>query len=386
MSLKISYLTPSNKNQTLLGKIVFYNTYREPSISFPYFYLGKKAEIVYYQNWPNLVPYLYDKKLGFFTTVNNIYQFKDNFKASSFSTNTGILTLNFTDENSLIVLKALYEDRELYSFENNGSYENWNKTITPINDVNLNNRIFLKTNQNYNIQNLEIINNNLINIKIKISSLENISLQNLNNKNFEFGLYRIENKSKNESIYYGGVNSKYFSTPDSSIFIGGLRTRSQIIGHSHEHSHEMPHTHTMSHTHGMSNHTHGMTHNHTYLDFLSNTYPVPYGPVLIPGGYGAQEFGINTNVVSTQVSTNRTSNNSRISTDPAQGQTGQADIFTTSLPINLSTDNNTSFNQTKTTNKDDIYTNDNNFKVSDKNYYDTHVIYTYIYGSTFVAV
>ena len=102
MSLKINYLTPSNKNKVLLGKIVFFNSFIDVSVSFPYFYLGETSQTLNYENWPSLVPYLYDKKLGFFTTINNNYQFKDNFNASSFSTNAGVLTLNFNSFKSFI--------------------------------------------------------------------------------------------------------------------------------------------------------------------------------------------------------------------------------------------------------------------------------------------
>jgi hypothetical protein len=88
--------------------------------------------------------------------------------------------------------------------------------------------------------------------------------------------------------------------------------------------------------------------------------------------------------MSTQVLLNRVTNNSKTSTDAAQGSTGQAENFTTDLPINIPTNNNTSFNDVRTTNKDDNYTNNNNFKVGDKNKYDTNPIYMYIYGSVYI--
>jgi hypothetical protein len=386
MAIKINYLTPSDKNKSLMGRMVFLNEYKEAAIDFPYFYLGPKSETINYSNWPDLVPYLYDKKLGFFVTINNNYQFKDNFKIFSFSLLNGILTLNFTDEYSLKALLALYEDRETYYFENN-TYVGWNRTITPINNIDLNNKVYLTSNQNYNIDNIEIISDLQINLKIRVSSLEIISLQILNNKNVEFGLYRIEGRNRTQSIYYHGLKTKYFTTSNSNDLIGGLRTRSQVIGHSHEHTHDMgEHTHTMIHTHTMSNHRHAINHTHTYIDSTASTYSTSFGPVLIPGGYGALYYGYNVNVASTRAVDNRTTNNSRNFTDGASPNlSGQANNQTMSPPANLSTNNNTSFNLTKTTNKDEIYSTDNNFKVGNKNYYDSNISYVYIYGLSYFA-
>jgi hypothetical protein len=381
MPIKINYLTPSDKNKSLVGKMVYLNEYRDPSPSFPYFYLGPKSEIIYYNSWPELVPYLYDKKLGFFTTISDVYQFKDNFRVFSFSLSSGILTLGFNDTYSLSALKALNEDRELYYFENN-TYVGWNRTITPINNIDLNNKVYLVAFQNYNIEAIEIISDLQINLKIKINSLDAVSLQILNNKNVEFGLYRMEAKSRIQSVYYHGLRSKYFITSNSDVLIGGLRIRSQIIGHSHDHTHNMNnHTHAMNHTHDMSNHRHAMTHSHTYGDSTASTYSTAYGPVLIPGGYGAYYNGYNANVASTLVTDTRTTNTSRVNTDgPSINITGQASNSTTNVSINLLTNNNTGINIEKTTNMDNINTNEDNFKVGNKNHYDSNVTYIFIYG------
>jgi hypothetical protein len=52
----------------------------------------------------------------------------------------------------------------------------------------------------------------------------------------------------------------------------------------------------------------------------------------------------------------------------------------TSVPNNITT----SFNLTKNINKDDIHTNDINFKVGDKSFSETYPIYPYIYGKRYI--
>jgi hypothetical protein len=110
MSIKISYLIPSSKNQIIIGRLVFLKNFIKTSIEFPYFYFGERNEILNQSNWPDLVPYLYEKKINLF--VNN--QVKDNFSAYSFSSLNGNLTLEFRDPNAITILKALNEDRELH--------------------------------------------------------------------------------------------------------------------------------------------------------------------------------------------------------------------------------------------------------------------------------
>ena len=378
MSLKINYLIPSNKNEILLGRIIFFDNFIPSAITFPYFYLGAQGETLNYYNWPNLVPYLYDKKLGFFTTINNVYQYKNNFEIYSFTTTTGTLTLKFKEANSIKALKSLYEDMMVHYFENNNSFVGWNRTITPLSDIGTENLIFLNANMNYKIDTLQISNDNsLATITIKTSNNQTVIERELINKNIEFGLYRLENKTNRQSIFFNGIKGKYFSTSDSESLIGGLRTRSQLIGHTHLHTHDMNnHTHTMQHTHPMS-HTHGMEHSHFYGDSKSNTAGTGGGG---GGNYttgGAQYDDNNTTAASKYLG----SESGRDYTDgPSTSNTGLASLSTTTIPSN----NLLTSISAKTINKDDIYTNSDNFKIGNKNHYDANITFAYIYGGSYV--
>ena len=369
MPLKINYLIPSNKNQIILGRIIFLDSFVLPTIETPYFYLNNENETLNFSNWPYLVPYMYDKKLGFFTTINNIYQYKDNFEISSFSCALdGTLTLKFTDVDSLKALKAIYEDMMIHYLENN-SYTTWNRTITPLNNLNIENVTIMFANINYKIDTLQIINDNLISLTVKINYNQKIDERALTDKYIEFGLYRLANKTSKESIFYNGIKGKYFSTSDSINFIPGLRTRSQIIGHTHNHTHNMNnHTHNMSHSHDMSNHSHYMNHNHGYAESRSDMATF--------GGAGGWFGG-----AGPQRDTYRTTHGTRAYTDgPHHPWTGSASQTTTTTPSN----NITSGILSKTTNKDEVYSNDNNFKIGDKNHYDANTKFAYIYGGIYV--
>ena len=385
MPLKINYLTSSDKNKFIVGKIVIYNNYKIPSIDFPYFYLGYKPEILTYSSWPELVPYLYDKKIGYFTTINNVYQFKDNFIINSFFINNNILTLNFLDQHSLKILSALIEDRELHRFEN-GSYANWYKTITPTSSVISNNKIILEQNKNYKIENIFKLTDNLIRIEIKLNNIENISSQNLNSKSIEIGPYRMEGKTEKDQIYYSGIDGKYFCTPNSTEFVGGLKNRSQLISHFHNHKHDMNnHTHKITHTHTLSAHTHGMTHSHLYPENYSGVGSYGFGPVLIRAGYGDLYWGSWVNVLGSQTNTNKETLYSRDWTDlPNILDTGLASEFATSPSVNSLTNNNSSLNKTNTTEKNVLFTNDDNFKIGNKNQYDSNIVYTYLYAGKYI--
>ena len=110
--------TASNSDQ--IGRIVFFDKYSTTSAFFPYFYLGENSQILKYENWPQLVPYLYDKKLNLYIVKNGIGSNVNIFNVYSFSLNQNkILTLNFTDANSLKALGALKEDRDSHYLENN---------------------------------------------------------------------------------------------------------------------------------------------------------------------------------------------------------------------------------------------------------------------------
>ena len=372
---KINYLIPSNKNQILVGRVVFLKEYLPPSVDFPYFYLNSQDETLYYANWPDLVPYLYNKTLGFFTTINNNYRFKNAFEVYSFFVQTtNQIVLKFTNTDSIKAIMALNEDRELYYFENNNSYDGWNRTITPKSDIKTSdNVIFLFANNNYKINSITIQSETLATLTISIlnSKIYNDE-QFLNDKNIEFGLYRIADKGINDSVIYTSVKSKYFSTPSSNDFFGGLRTRSQIIGHTHEHTHNMNnHTHTLSHTHDLRNHVHYMNHQHNYDDVRSDSYDMGTGV----GDQASSAGG--------QYDTTRSTNYTRDYTDgPSVNSTGNATQSTTSFP-----DNNLLTNiSAKTINNDSgLYTDSTKFKYGDKNNYDSIVYFAYIYGASYIV-
>lgn len=387
MPLKINYLTASDKLRSLIGKITFYNTYKKPSAIFPYFFLGTKSEIINFDNWPYLVPYLYNKKLGYFTEDNNKYQFKDTFLITGFYINNNTtITLTFSNKYSLKALNALIEDRELFRFEN-GSYNNWNRTVTFLSDISANNKIILNKKENYKIENLIKLTNNQINMEIKIAKNENVNLQLLNNKEIEFGLYRIEGKKQNESILYHGINNKYFCTPSEIDFFGGLRNRSQIVSHYHDHKHSMNnHTHKLVHNHDLSNHSHDITHTHNYSESVGSPRNYITGPTYIQHTYHVETYWGQSMSLFGAIGQDMIKNSllTREITDPPSFlNTDKPDISITGSAVNSSTGDNTSINLTKTTSMDGLLTNENNFKIGNKNLYDSNIVYAYIYGGKF---
>lgn len=378
MSIKINYLIPSNKDQAVVGRLVFLNSFKPPSIGFPYLYIGDNTTL-YYDNWPNLVPFLYDKKLGYF---DNNMRYITSFQINSFSTINGTATLFFTEENSIKAIQNMYEDRQLHFFENN-TYTTWNRTITLLSDITINNKTFLISNENYKIENISV-NNNIYSLSVKISNLENIfPAQTLINKTLEYGLYRLEGQRDNQSIYFLGIKSKYFNSPDSTEFMGGLRKFSRIIGHSHDHKHTLnDHKHGMNHNHNMSNHTHGMRHNHGYNDWTSVIFNAIYGPLYI-GVYGDYYQGDTVNLASTQSNISQNTNSSINNTNvPNTNLTGDASVTRTNEP-NINVTSNISGEILV---RDDIYTTtaNNAFKANNKNYYNTSVCYVYIYGGVYI--
>ena len=371
--LKINYLIPSNKNQSLIGRIMFSKEYQLPSIDFPYFYLNSQNETLYYENWPDLVPYLYGKTLGFFTTISNNYLFKDKFEVYSFFVqNANEIILKFTDSNSMKALNALDEDKKLYFLEN-GNLTEWNRTITPNSDFKTSDNVtFLNSNENYKISNINIESNNLGYLTLSIINTQIYSEEQfLNNKTAEFGLYRQANKKANESVFYIGVKNKFFSTPNSDNLIGGLKIRSQIIGHTHDHIHTVNHTHTMPHTHDLRNHAHYMDHQHSYDDTRSDAYT---------HGNGVGDFAPSSNGQTESVRT--TGYASKGTTDgPDRNTSGNATQSTTSVPSN----NFLTSISAKTINKDDLFTDSNKFKYGDKNNYDSIVYFAYMYGASYIV-
>jgi hypothetical protein len=375
MSIKINYLIPSDKDQSLIGRIVFLRNFKETGVDFPYFYMGARNEILNQNNWPDLVPYLYDKKIILFNNNETIDSFQI-YNCYTEISNTNIFCLEFRNINSINSLNGLIEDKKMSSLENN----EWYRTITPLNDIMINNEIILKEKENYKIDDIIILSPTIIKVNIKINNSDAIRPTLLNNKNIEFGLYRIEG-TKN-SIIYNAVSGKYFSTPNSKDFIGGLKIRSQLIEHAHKHTHDITHTHTMSHMHDMSNHTHNMQHTHSYSDMTSDPVYINNGSVMI-GTYGNELYtGTNVNVPSGPLSTmTKTSNltNKTLTDPPNPNITGLPDFNTTSSPNN----NVTSEVLSKTTEFDSKNTNINNFKIGDKNYYDSNIVYVYIFGGSY---
>lgn len=372
---KINYLIPSNKNQSLLGRIMFSKDYQPPSVDFPYFYLNSQNETLYYENWPDLVPYLYSKTLGFFTTTNNNYRFKDKFEVYSFFVqNLNQIVLKFTNNDSIKALIALDEDKKLYFIEN-GNYTNWNRTVTPTSDFKTSDNItFLNSNVNYRISDITIENSNLAYLTLIITNNQIYNEEQiLNNKTIEFGLYRQANKTATESVFYMGIKNKFFSTPNSDDLMGGLMIRSQIIGHTHEHIHTINHTHTMPHIHDLRNHVHYMDHQHGHNDVRSDA---------IRFGSGAGEEAVS---AGPPFAITRTTNYAleRSSTDgPDRNTTGNASQSTTTTPNN----NSLTAISAKTINNDNgLYTNSGNFKHGDKNNYDSIVYFAYIYGASYIV-
>lgn len=372
MAIKINYtLLKKDNNEEIdndLGKIFFFDKYVTSSQFFPYYFLGEKPEIIKYKNWPMLVDFLYNQKIGIFDSSNNILI--DSYPISSYYYNKIDFSLNLSFQRgyreNILLFRALEEDREAYFLENN-TYSGWNKTITPINGLKSNSTNILFKDNNYQIQNIDSAN---LVLKIKIFLPNSINFTN-STERFEFGLYRMEGKNKSESVYFSGLKGKTFQIGDNNKYITGLKSRSTITGHSHDHSHNMDHIHINSHTHLLWNHVHGMNHQHQFYDWTPNNY-WDY-PILNGTGYSA--LGIlnpPTNTVRTMTEhrglTKYISNNN---TSDFTGDTSPPNDNMTSLVID------------KTINKDNINTNDNNSRFGDKNFAENYVIFPYIYGKIY---
>lgn len=374
MAIKMIYTvieTVSDDQIDSVGKIIFFDKYSPPSAFFPYFYLSERSQTLNYDNWPELVKYFYDKKLGFFTTINNIYQYKDIFEINGFDYNpvTRILTLKFV-QNTIneTLLRSIKEDRDLYFFEN-GNYTNWNRTITPVVDLIHNSQTILFKDSNYFINDLNYFTYRLdISINLNIGT---VNRSGLTNQTFEFGLHRLPNRTKFQSIYYHGIKGKTFAITDNDQLISGLRSRSQIMGHTHDHTHNMAHTHTMSHTHDLSNHSHGMLHNHGYGDSTNNGVTAIS---VLDGNFYSQNL-TNASVLYT-VTTGEFSG----STDIPSNNITQVFNSNTSVPNN----NNTSGITVRTTNKDNNHSTDLNFKVGNKTFGESYPIFPYMYARKYI--
>ena len=370
MPININYLQLKNQENVQVGEIEFFDSYKPASSVFPYFYLNQKSTVLNYQNWPLLVPYLYDQKICVIDinkTINHC------FTVYSFSNSNGVATLNFTSESALKVLKALIEDRKSYYLDNNNSYADWNKTITPKIDITVNGIVFFAIGINYYINNV-VVENNTGYITVSSGNATVINNAILTNIKIDFGLYRIPGKSRTEEVYYSMTKGKFLSNTNPDTFLSGLRVRSQIIGHTHNHNHSLNnHTHIMQHTHGLNNHTHYMAHSHEYVDFKSNMNQIFVGDMytkVVTGGLSlfdqyrqtsqSKEFTDGPNINLTSLNVNNTTNS-----------------ISTNVTLDVSV---------KTTDDDNgIFSNANNLKINNKNIPESYTVYPYIYGVKYVA-
>ena len=367
MAIKVNYLSLINIDVVNIGQIDFFDNYILPSKDFPYFFLDQIGITVSYVNWPELVPFFYTQKIK---TISTDKIATENFLVYSFTATTGTVTLNFTNTESVNVLRALLEDRNSYYLENN-NYIGWKKTFTPTSDITNGSQTFFVANQNYYIDSVTVNeNNNTGTIIATSTNLTNVSsVYVLSNKNIEFGLYRIPGQTASQSIYYSGIKGRYLCNNNLNILLGGLKIKSQIIGHTHEHIHNMNnHTHTMQHSHGLNGHSHYMSHAHRYTDTRS----------------GGQSLGLhafpNASPFGGPYGTGRVTSSGRDSTDgPSTNSTSDATVSITTTPSN----NITSDVLSKTTDIDDIYSNNNNLKINNKIIPETYTVYPYVYGKTY---
>ena len=366
MSINVNYLSLKSQTNTQIGEIELFEIYKPPSTIFPYFYLHQKNITIFSQNWPTLVPYLYSQILEIIDINKNKIYF---FPIYSLSSVNKVVTLTFNDSNSLIAIAALIEDRKTYFLENNNSYIGWNKTFTPKNNISINGISFFLANNNYYIDNLSL-QNNIATISVTTDYTGTINTTILNSVNIEFGLYRIPNSQSN--VYYTGIKNSYFCNNDNNL-LKGLKIRSQIMGHAHEHSHHLNnHNHTMQHTHNM-NHRHYMYHTHSYVDTVSNMSNLLYG----------------NSYTYYNLYTTYDSSNEYKSTNPSREYTDQSDINLTSDANNITTDtisNNISSNIIEETLEpnNDINSNYTNFVKNSKIIPESYTVYAYIYGQQYI--
>lgn len=370
MPVKINYLSLINVDQNEIGQIDYFDTYIPPSKDFPYFLMDQKSTTLYYNNWPDLTQFMYTQKVKIIQTNKSI---TDSFAVTSFTNTAGqVATLNFTNANSVAVLKALLEDRESYYLENS-TYTGWNKTFTPLSNITNGSVTFFNANANYYITGITVNNNTGTITASSLSTTVVSSAYTLTNINLEFGIYRIPGQTALQSVYYSGIKGRFISNNNTNVIFGSLKIRSQIIGHTHEHIHDMnDHTHTMPHTHDLSSHSHYMNHQHNYNDYRSNGSGLGFVPQ--PLTYATAS--------TPPYDTYRVNNYTRDYTDgPSPNITGTASNSTTSTPSN----NTTSTVQSRTTNQDNIFSNSDSFKVNSKILPETYTVYQYMYGKTYSA-
>jgi hypothetical protein len=370
MAIRINYLEIRNQSNAIIGEIEFFDSYKTPSANFPYFYLGEKNTTIIYQNWPNLVEYLYDKTIST-VDINKIATRE--FPIYSFSNAANIATLNFNDTNTFKAIKALIEDRLAYYIDNN-TFVGWNKTITFLNSITISGTTYFTANTTYYIASMTINEQTgTSSITVGSNSVNVVNNSILTNIKLEFGLFRIPGQSSNESVYYTGIKGRFLCNNDETVFVGGLKIRSQIMGHAHNHQHSLNnHSHTMSHQHGLNNHTHYMSHNHSYTDDRSIINGVTFGDSYLK-----------------TLSTSLTVVDQYRDTSQSTEFTSSANINITTEASNTTTDSisgsNTSNVLTKSTDDDNsIFSNINlNFKVNSKIIPESYTLYAYFYGGQY---
>jgi hypothetical protein len=370
MPISINYLSLKNQENIKIGEIEFFDSYKITSSSFPYFYLGQKSVTLAHQNWPDLVPYLYEQKATVIDLNKTVY---NTFPIYSFSNTNGIATFNFTNVNVLKILNALIEDKNMYFVDNDNNYSGWGKTITPKTDIAINGTTFFIANNNYYINDIVTQQNSGY---LTVSSGSSIIVNNslLTDKNIEFGLYRIPGKSNIESVYYTMNKGKFFSNNNTNDSLSGLKIRSQILGHAHDHNHNLNnHTHIMQHSHGLNNHTHVMQHSHNYVDLKSNVNQIFVGidySKVVSGSYTFSDKYIETS-------------SSREFTDGPNNNI--TSVNSNNVTNSISTVITSNINTKTTNDDDDIYSNNYNFKVNNKIIPESYTIYCYIYGGKYIS-
>jgi hypothetical protein len=369
MSVRINYLEIRNQPTIRVGEIEFFDSYKLPSKKFPYFHLGQKNMEISYQNWPNLTSYLFEKTISVIDINKNL---TDTFQIYSFSNLNGESTLTFNDINALRVLVALIEDANTYYLENN-SYSGWNKTLTFLQSITIGGITYFTANSTYYINSITVnFQNATASITLTSGSLNSVNTTTLTGINVEFGLFRIPGKSNLDAVYYTATKGKFLCNNNNNVFINGLNFRSQLLGHTHDHQHNLNnHSHTMAHTHGLNNHTHSMNHTHNYTDNRSSIGVISLGDSYLKTLFSS---------LSVTDQFRNTSQSTEFTAPPNNNVTGEASITSTNSISHINTSNISA----KTINNDGgLYSNNLNFKVNSKIIPESYTIYAYFYGETY---
>lgn len=372
MPLKINNLTLQTTKSAEIGQIEFFDYFRKTDEYFPFLYLNHPQNVLNIVNWPQLVPYLYDRKIELIDNDLNSYS---SFQINTMSAVNSKVTFTFTETKAINVINSLYEDKLYNMSENNGSNVNWNKTFTPLTNIQNDGVVIFYANNNYSIEDITISSNS-----VSISSMtevQNLNIQTINlvDNSLEFGLFRLSGGIENGIVSRPSLIGKYLCSNNLNN-LNGLNVKSQLIGHSHLHTHNLnKHIHNFSHTHGMNNHTHGIYHNHDYLDTRSQIpwiYVSQFGP-----SYGANiantPFDRYPNVGSaTKISTGQPTNNT---SGPANVSTTDRSTMMTAGIENVYSSNSVSI---------DSAINPLGLKINSEIMPESYIVYPYMYGGKFV--